>query len=232
MMASSIADIRQRSWDFALTVITVVILAGLGVQSFVGTLFVWWSIRTVPAWEQSAGYTNYVALMNQIAAPMIVALVVVMGLCVPKRLFGRTALLWVSLGMVAVGMAAGLIAGSLSLGLTVYLLLSAAIQLAVVVLTVAGVRGPSYLTEGRLTKAGSGLLHLGFVVFMIVVVSLQSSPIMGPVFWTSAVLVTVGMVLSFYANAFALHRSRPLPEVEFDWESEEQPETGETETGE
>ena len=33
-----IEHIRQRSWDFALTVITVAILASLGVQSFVGTI--------------------------------------------------------------------------------------------------------------------------------------------------------------------------------------------------
>ena len=41
--------------------------------------------------------------MNEIAAPMIVALVVVMGLCVPKRLFSRRVLLWVSVAMVAAG---------------------------------------------------------------------------------------------------------------------------------
>jgi hypothetical protein len=218
---TSVDDIRQRTWDFALTLITMVLLAGLGVQSFVGTFVVWWSTRAEPTWQQGPGYANYVTVMNEIAAPMIVALVVVMGLCVPKRLFARRVLLWVSVAMVAIGVVAGLATGSLANGLTVYLLLSAVIQLGVVVMTVAGVRGPSYLTEGRLTKTGSGLLHLGFIIFAVVVVALQQSPAMAPVFWLSAVLVGGGTALSFYANTIAWRRVSPRDETSFEWHEDE-----------
>lgn len=212
---STIEDIRQRAWDFALTIITVVLLASLGIQSFVGTIWVWVSERNLADWSQTAGYAEYVRVMNLIAAPQVVALVIVMGLCVPKRLFSRRALLAASVGMVAVGVVGGLVSGSLGRGLAIYLALSALIQAAVVVLTIAGVRGPSYLTEGRLTKTGSGLLHLGFIIFAIVVVALQRSALMLPVFWVSAVLVTAGMALAFYADRLAWHRRRPLPEVSF-----------------
>ena len=218
---TSIDDIRQRSWDFALTIITMVLLAGLGVQSFAGTFVVWWATRADSQWQQGPGYASYVTVMNEIAAPMIVALVVVMGLCVPKRLFSRRLLLWVSLAMVTVGGVAGLATSSLGTGLAVYLLLSAVIQLAVVVMTVAGVRGPSYLTEGRLTKTGSGLLHLGFIVFAVVVVALQKSPAMAPVFWLSAVLVGGGTALSFYANAIAWRRIGTREETSFKWHEAE-----------
>jgi hypothetical protein len=144
--------------------------------------------------------------MNTIAAPQVLALVVVMGLCVPKRLFSRRLLIGVSVAMVVAGVIAGVATSSLGLGLAVYLGLAAIIQVAVVVMTVAGVRGPSYLTEGRLTKTGSGLLHLGFIVFGIVVVALQSSALMLPVFSASAVLVTVGTAMAFYADKLAWHR--------------------------
>lgn len=220
-MIASIDDIRQRTWDFALTVVTVLLLAVLGVQSFVGAIVVWWAIRSMPNWQQGPGYTSYVNMMNALAAPLIVALVIVMGLCVPKRLFARRVLLWVSLAMVTVGAVAGLVLRDLGNGLAIYLLLSAAIQLAVVVMTVAGVRGPTYLTEGRLTKVGSGLLHLGFIVFAVVVVALQKSPMMLPVFSVSAVLVTGGTLLSFYANSMAWHRTHPREEAAFEWEAEE-----------
>jgi hypothetical protein len=212
---SALDDIRQRTWDFALTIVTVVLLGALGVQSFVGTLYTWWAIRSVPGWQQGGGYAVYVDAMNAVATPLIVGLVVVMGLCVPKRLFSRLGLVWVSLGMVAAGAATGAVAKSLVDGLTVYLLLAAAIQLAVVVLTVAGARGPSYLTEGRLTRTGSGLLHLGFVLFAIVVVALQKSAMMAPVFWTSALLVIGGTALSFYANALTSRRTTPEEEAHF-----------------
>jgi hypothetical protein len=225
---SALDDIRQRTWDFALTIVTVVFLGALGVQSFVGTLYTWWAIRSVPGWQQGGGYAAYVDAMNAVATPLIVGLVVVMGLCVPKRLFSRLGLVWVSLGMVVAGVATGAAARNLVAGLTVYLLLAAVIQLAVVALTVAGVRGPSYLTEGRLTKTGSGLLHLGFVMFAIVVVALQKSPMMAPVFWTSALLVIGGTALSFYANALTSRRTTPEEEAHFSAHEDEDVEPGPT----
>jgi len=88
----------------------------------------------------------------------------------------------------------------------------------VVVLTVAGVRGPSYLTEGRLTKTGSGLLHLGFILFGIVVVALQKSTWMLPVFSAAAVFSIVGTALAFWASRIAWHRSGPRVEAAFDWD--------------
>ncbi len=206
---SGIEDIRQRAWDFGLTVTTVILLAGLGVQSFLGTVYVWWAQRSIPGWEQSS-YAGYVDAMNVIAAPQLIGLVVVMGLCVPKRLFSRRALIAVSAAMVLAGIGAFAVTGSLAGGVTVYLSLAALIQVAVVSLTAAGAKGPSYLTEGRLTKLGSGLLHLGFIVFGVVVSALQRSPFMIPVFWASTVLMVGGSAMSFYANRIAVRRSAPV----------------------
>lgn len=206
---TGIEDIRQRAWDFGLTITTVIILGVLGVQSFIGTLYVWWAQRTMPDWEQ-VGNGAYLDAMNSVAAPLLVLLVVVMGLCVPKRLFSRRVLMVVSVAMLAAGAGVGVVAGSLALGVTVYLSLAALIQVAVVALTAAGVRGPSYLTEGRLTKLGSGLLHLGFIVFGIVIAALQTSPFMLPVFWTSTVLMVGGTAMSFYANRIAVRRVKPV----------------------
>ena len=214
---AGIEEIRQRVWDFWLTIVAVAVLALLGVQSFVGTGYVWWAERSIPEWEAGPGYAAYVALMNQIATPLILILVVVMGLCVPKRLFSRRVLITVSLVMVAVGIGAWVFTGSLSTGLAIYLALAGIIQVAVVVMTVTGVRGPSYLTEGRLTKTGSGLLHLGFILFGIVVVALQTSTWMLPVFSACALLSIAGTALSFYARSLAWHRAKPAEEIGFEW---------------
>jgi hypothetical protein len=212
---SALDDIRQRTWDFGLTVVTVVLLGSLGVQSFVGTLYVWWAQRTIPGWEQ-VSYAGYVTKMNAIAAPQLILLVVVMGLCVPKRLFARGPLMIVSLAMVVAGIGAGVVTDSLATGVTVYLALSALIQVGVVALTAAGAKGPSYLTEGRFTKLGSGLLHLGFILFAIVIAALQHSTWMLPVFWVSAVLITGGTAMSFWANRLAVRRVvAPEHDIEF-----------------
>ncbi len=193
---------HQKQWDYILMVLTIGLLGSLGFQSFLGTAYVWWASTTSPAFDVT-GYPAFVWWMNAIAAPQVVALVIVMGLCVPKRLFDRTALIAVSAGMLIAGLATWAATGSLQTGLAVYLALSALIQVGVVALTVAGVRGPSYLTEGRLVKAGSGLLHLGFIVFAIVVVALQRSAFMLPVFWAATALTLAGTLLAFYADRFA-----------------------------
>lgn len=186
-------------WDFSLMLATVALLGFLGLQSLVGTLYTWWAYRSIPGWEQT-GYEGFIQVMNAIAAPVVIALVVVMGLCVPKRLFSRNMLVGVSAGMLAVGAAGAVITESLATGLAVYLALSGLIQVAVVVLTLAGAGGLAYITEGRLAKAGSGLLHLGFIVFALVMVALQTSPLMMPAFMLSGVLLTGGSAMSFYAR--------------------------------
>jgi uncharacterized membrane protein YgdD (TMEM256/DUF423 family) len=108
--------------------------------------------------------------------------------------------------MIAAGLATCAYTRSIAVGLTVYLSLAALIQVAVVALTAAGARGPSYLTEGRLTKLGSGLLHLGFIAFAIVVAALQRSSAMLPAFWVATVLMVGGTALSFYADRLSWKR--------------------------
>ncbi len=190
------------TWDFSLMAMTVALFASLGVQSLAGTVYVWWAYRSVPAFEQ-VGYARFVEVMNAVAAPQVVVLVLVMGLCVPKRLFAKGALLGVSAAMLAIGAVVWAASGNLSAGLTAYLALASLIQVAVVAMTVAGTRGPSYLTEGRVAKAGSGLLHLGFVLFTLVVAGLQDSVWMLPVFGVATVLSVVGSAMAFYAGALA-----------------------------
>lgn len=194
---------RGSGWDFTLMLATTALLAALGVQSLGGTLYAWWAARTIEGWAQSPAYASYVEAMNAVAAPLLVALFVVMGLCVPKRLFSRRVLAGVSAAMVALGLASWAVTGTAATGLSTYLAGAAAIQVAVVMMTVAGVPSLAYLTEGRVTKAGSGLLHLGFIVFAYVVVALQHSAAMLAVFWIAAALCLGGTALSFYAGAVA-----------------------------
>lgn len=196
------AEAPPRGYDFVLMVITLVLLAGLGVQSIIGTGYTWWAQRTDPGWMQT-GYPGYVALMNTIAAPMILGLVIVLGLCVPKRLLSRMWLIGLSAALVVAGLAGWALTGSLTDGLALYLALASLLQLAVVVMTLADARGLTFLTRGRVVKVGSGMLHMGFILFALVVAALQSSPWMLPVFIASSLLIMVGAVLSFYAGRFA-----------------------------
>lgn len=196
---------RLKNWDYLLTVATVALLGSLGVQSFIGTAYVWWATYAVPDFT-TVGYRDYNRVMNAIAAPQVVALVILMGLCVPKRMLDRTTLVAVSAIMLAAGVGAWAATGSLATGLAVYLALAGLIQAAVVALAVVGARGPSYLTESRLIRIGSGLLHFGFITFAFVLVALQRSAFMLPAFWAATALTLAGTVLTFYASRFAQRR--------------------------
>ena len=190
---------RRQPWDFALMVTTVVLLAGLGLQSFVGTLYSWWAYRTQPAWEMT-GYGSFVATMNAVAAPMLLGLVIVMGLCVPKRLFSHRTLVAVSAALLGLGAVVGVVSGRPAAGLAAYLSAAGLIQVAVVALTVKGAGRLAYLREGTLVRVGSALLHLGFIVFALTVVALQRSALMLPVFWSATALTVGGSLLAFYAR--------------------------------
>jgi hypothetical protein len=190
----------RAGWDFILMMITVVLLAALGAQSLVGALYAWWAQRAVEGWTQTAAYASYVSLMNAVAAPLVGALVVVLGLCVPKRLFARRTLLAVSAAMVVVGVAVGALTRSLQAVLGAYLVAAALLQAVVVALTFGRAGGMSYLTQGRGRRLGSALLHLGFILSTLVVVALQDSPLMLPVVFAGALLLAGGSAMSFYAR--------------------------------
>jgi hypothetical protein len=191
---------RGSRWDFALLLTTVALLGGLGVQSLAGTLYSWWAARAIEGWADSPAFASYISTMNLVAAPMVIVLAIVMGLCVPKRLFSRSALAIACCLMIAFGLGVWALTGSMADGLAIYLLGAGGIQAAVVIMTAIGSASLSYMTEGRLTKIGSGLLHLGFIVFGYVVVALQRSEWMLPVFWIGFALAIGGSALSFYAG--------------------------------
>lgn len=199
-------DKPRSAWDFALMMLTVVALGGLGVQSFLGTAYAWWGERTQPGWD-AIGYPAFVEAMNAVAAPLVIGLVILLGLCVPKRVLARRALVAASAGLAGVGIAAWIITGSPTHGITVFLLVASALQVIVLVMTFADAPRLSYLTEGRLVRIGSSALHLGFLVFALVVVALQDSPWMLPVFWLASALLVAGSALSFYAGPLARRRT-------------------------
>ena len=189
-------ETRSR-WDFALMIATLALLGGLGIQSLAGTLYVWWAQRAQPAFMQ-VGYPGYLETMNAVALPQLVALVAVMGLCVPKRLFERRRLVAVSGVMVVAGVGVGLARGDAQEGLAAYLGLASLIQAAVVVLTLAGSPSLRILHEGRVAKTGSGLLHMGLLLFGLVVLALRGSGWMMPVFGVSTLCIVGGCALAFW----------------------------------
>ncbi len=182
---------RAIGWDLALVLLTAGTLASFGVLALWG-MFHYKSMATLPGWDVRA----FQEMMNRLAAPFVLLLILWLVLCIPKRLFSRRALLVYSGGILAAG-AAALPALGLRPALGLVLGLSAALQAVILALVLAG-RRLHFAGRGLALASGSSLAHLGIVLFTLDLVSLQGSPWHIPLFWVSTTLLTAGSILTFY----------------------------------
>jgi hypothetical protein len=182
---------RPVGWDLALVLLTAVTLAAFGVLALWG-MFYYKSHATRPDWSVPA----FQEMMNRLAAPLVVLLIVWLVLCIPKRLFSRRALLGYSAGTLALGLAA-LPYGGVRFALGLVLGLSALLQAVILGFVLSGAR-LRFAGRGIALRSGSSLLHLGIVLFTCDVVALQGSPWHIPLFWVATGLLTAGCLLTFY----------------------------------
>jgi len=182
---------RGVGWDLALVLLTAATLAAFGLLAL-WSMFHYKSHALRPDWSVPA----FQEMMNRLAAPLVVLLIVWLVLCIPKRLLSRRALLAYSAAIIAAGLVAIPYRG-VRFGLGLVLALSAALQTAILGLVLAGAR-LRFAGQGLALRAGSALLHLGVVLFTYDLVALQGSPWHIPLFWASTALLTAGCVLTFY----------------------------------
>ncbi len=187
-----------RRYDFALILATVALLLALGALCVYGTLYSFLASRADQEWTSSAAYELYLGRMNSLAYPLVAGLVLVMGMCVPKRLIpyrllpaGAAVLALAALVAAAAGPRASLAA---------VMLVSLAVQAAVAVLAIARHARLFFEREGHLARLGSALLHLGFVLFALDLAALNESPLHITLFWAAALLMTAGTALAFYSE--------------------------------
>ena len=182
---------RAIGWDLALVLLTAATLAAFGALALWG-MFYYKVNAARPGWSVPA----FQEMMNRLASPLVVLLILWLVLCIPKRLFSKRVLLGYSVGMLALGIAA-LSYGGARFALGIVLALSALLQTAILALVLAGAR-LRFSGSGFALRAGSSLLHLGTVLFTLDLVALQGSPWHIPLFWVATGLLTAGCVLTFY----------------------------------
>jgi len=182
---------RPLGWDIVLALLTAFTLMAFGVLCLFGMFY--YKFQSVkPGWS----VTSYQGMMNTLAAPLTILLILWLVLCIPKRLLARRALIFYSAAVVAVAAAAGLARGIIP-ALGVSLFLSGVLQALILVLVFTGAR-LRFSRRGLAVKVGSSLIHLGFVLLTLDLVAFQGSPLHIPIFWASTVFMTGGCALTFY----------------------------------
>lgn len=191
-----------KNLNFYLIILTLVVLTIIGLIFIGGTIYSWQQTLNIANWRETLSYQNYVASMNFILLPFVLLLVVTLVVCIPKRLFTGLTLLQVAGVILILSLLAMVILGPVW-GAGFMLLITMAVQLLVVGLTVVGSRRLTFERTGFFSQIGSALLHLGLVLFIFNFIVFNGSPWHLTIFWVVVPLVGLGMFFSFYDKELA-----------------------------
>ncbi len=200
-----------KNLNYILIVATIVILVAVGIAFSFGTTFSWVMSETDTIWRQTALFQDYVNIMNLAVGPMVIALVVVLGLCIPKRLFTGVRLLQLMGGLLALTLAISVALG-LRLGISALLAVAMVMQVAVISLNLIGSKRLIYEVPGFYIQIGSALLHMGLILFLFDLIligdSLAQRTLHLNIFWVATVFIGLGMILVFYSDELSRLFSR------------------------
>ena len=188
---------KQKTYNFYMMVVTSVVLTAIGLVCLYGIGYYTVTTESLPKWLETPLYGQYIDSMNLYIYPFVVLLLVVLGLCIPKRIVLRQALLTSGAGILVFTIILALII-NIETSLGFLLGISILIQTAVMVLTIIKWGGLTFEREGYFIQIGSTMLHLGLVIFVFDFVIMRTSGLHLPVFWIATILITIGTVLSFY----------------------------------
>lgn len=187
---------RRASYDYSLILATVAVLFAISAICIWAMFYFKWAEvqQMTPALKG-----QYMAAMNRVMAPFAVALIVLLGICVPKRLLPVRLLNWVGGGLLLVFAAVAAFRGIVD-GLLVVLVASLTLQLVVLVLAAAGSGWLHFTRSGYWLRLGSSLIHLGIVLFLLDLFFFRHQLLHLLLFWVTTIATVAGMLFSFYAE--------------------------------
>ena len=190
---------KKNSYDFYLILATTVVLAAISLICVAAMFqFKAAAIHTLPpeakvAWQEG---------MNRLVAPFLIALLVLLGICVPKRLLPTV---WLN-RFAALLLVAATLTGwwfGVKTGLLVILCVSLGLQLAVLLLAGLGSERLNFTKKGYWGRVGSSLVHLGLVLFVLDLFFYRLPGLHLLLFWVTTAATTSGMICCFYAEGIA-----------------------------
>lgn len=188
-----------RSYDYTLIIATVLILLIIGAISLYSIGYYHLASRGDPQWAEGPGHGLYLDMMNRLVFPAVAMLLIVIGLCIPKRVVPRKAIKQVSIIILGITILLYAIHG-MSWGLGFLLIVTIGVQSWSLILTLLKRGRLVYEKEGYLVQLGSALLHLGVIILIFDIAILKGHTLHIPIFWISTALVLIGMCLSFYGK--------------------------------
>ncbi len=187
----------KSSYEFYLILATTVVLFAICLISIYGMFY--FKFAQIHQMAPSVKI-SYMARMNTIIAPFIICLILLLGICVPKRLLPTSWLNRVTLLLLIGTVLTGLIWGVRA---SLFFILSTSLTLQVIVLfmAVSGSKNLHFHKKGYWVRLGSSLIHLGLILFILDLLLYENKSLHLFLFWITTGASVLGMVFSFYAES-------------------------------
>lgn len=190
---------KRASYDFYLILATVAVLFVISVICIYGMFyFKWAQVQQMPPDLKM----HYMDRMNLVVSPFVIALILVLGICVPKRLLPVEKLNWFAVGLLLVVPVVA-IGWGVTMALLVVLVASLLLQVVVLGLALAGSRWLNFEKSGYWLRVGSSLIHLGIILFILDLFLFRQQRLHLLLFWLTTVASVLGMLFSFYSQGVA-----------------------------
>ncbi len=187
---------RTGFFDFYLILATVAVLFVISVICVYAMFY--FKMAQVQQLPQAAKLL-YMERMNAVVSPFIIALILLLGICVPKRLLPRIRLSWFA-GILALAGAGVSLWMGVKAGLIVVLAASLLLQVAVLSMTVAGSKALHFEKSGYWLRVGSCLVHLGIILFVLDLLFYRHQQLHLLLFWVTTASTVLGMLFCFYSQ--------------------------------
>ena len=190
---------KRASYDFYLILATAVVLAIISAICIYGMFYFQHAQIQDMRPLVKARHMN---TMNLVISPFIICLILLIGICVPKRLLPTKMLNWFTLALtVLLGVVSYFYGFIMALKIT--LMMGMVVQLVVLCLAVIGNRYLHFARKGYWVKVGSAAIHLGIILFILDLFYYNHQTLHLALFWVTTVATTVGMLGCFYSEAIA-----------------------------
>ena len=187
----------KSSYDFYLILATTVVLFAICLISIYGMFYFKFAQIHQMAPAVKILYMNR---MNTIIAPFVVCLILLLGICVPKRLLPTSWLNRVTLFLLAGAVLTWLAWGGRT-SLFFILAASFTLQVAVLLLAAGGFKNLNFHKKGYWVRLGSSLIHLGLILFVLDLLLYEQKTLHLFLFWITTGTSVLGMIFSFYAES-------------------------------
>ena len=187
---------RKGSYDFYLILATAAVLFVISIICIYGMFYFKFAQIHQMDLVVKAAYMNR---MNTVMAPFLICLILLLGICVPKRLLPVAWLNKVTVILVVLVVAISLFMGIKS-GMLFILTAALVLQTVVLGLALSGSKNLHFEKKGYWVRVGSSLIHLGLILFVFDLFFYEKQSLHLFLFWVTTGATVIGMIFCFYAE--------------------------------